>query len=339
MPDSTLNIIIEENVPFVRGLLDPYANIRYLAPEEFTPGSVADADAMIIRTRTRCDRALLEKSRCRFIATATIGMDHIDIPYCTSRGITVANAPGCNAPAVAQYVFASILAVVTRPLAGLTIGIVGVGHVGSIVENWAHSLGMNVMRCDPPRQRNEGGDWATLQEIAADADIITFHTPLTHGGPDATFHLADSAFFNALRHKPVIINSARGPVTDTRALIPAAENGQTGPLIIDCWENEPEIDRTLLKIAAVATPHIAGYSIQGKIRASRQALEAVCSAFGLPHVAPDQPEPPAAPHTVSIGNIRASYDPLTDTNALRTAPEMFESLRNHYRLRNEVTDR
>ena len=133
MPNPNLNIIIEENVPFVRGLADAYANVRYLAPEAIDADAVRDADALIIRTRTRCDHNLLDRSRCKLIATATIGTDHIDLPYCQARGITVVNAPGCNAPAVAQYVFASLLAVINRPLADLTIGIVGVGHVGSIV--------------------------------------------------------------------------------------------------------------------------------------------------------------------------------------------------------------
>lgn len=338
MPNSNLNILIEENVPFVRGLLDEYANVRYLAPDEFTPRNVADADAMIVRTRTRCDRDLLDKSRCKLIATATIGTDHIDLPFCASRSITVVNAPGCNAPAVAQYVFASLLAVVNRPLCELTIGIVGLGHVGSIVENWARSLDMKVLRCDPPRQRCEGGEWNTMEEIAAQADIITFHTPLTREGADATYHLADEAFFSSLRRTPVIVNSARGPVVDTAALIEARRKGLVGPLILDCWENEPEIDRTLLDMAAVATPHIAGYSRPGKVRASQQALDAVTTMFMLPRVTLDQPLPPAPARSVRIADICAGYDPMADTQALKSDPAAFEGLRNHYHLRDEVPE-
>ena len=172
--------------------------------------------------------------------------------------------PGCNAPAVAQYVFASLLAVVNRPLADLTIGIVGIGHVGSIVENWARSLGMRVMLCDPPRQLAEGGDhWQYLDEIASRADIVTFHVPLTsrRRPPNPPPH------WQRLRQPPprlVIINSSRGAVADTAALLRAAKTGKTGPLIIDCWEGEPDIDRGLLEAATIATPHIAAIPAREK---------------------------------------------------------------------------
>ena len=149
MPNSNIRLIIERNIPYVAGLLDDYATVRYLAPEEITPKAVRETDGMIIRTRTKCNEELLKKSEVKMIATATIGMDHIDLDYCKSRSITVINAPGCNAPAVAQYVFATIMQVINRPLRSYTLGIVGVGHVGSIVERWAKALDMNVLVCDP----------------------------------------------------------------------------------------------------------------------------------------------------------------------------------------------
>ena len=167
---------------FVEGLLEQFGTVKYLAPEEISAERVQKADALFIRTRNRCDAALLDGSQCRFIGTATIGTDHIDLPYCASRGITAVNAPGCNAPAVAQYVMASILAISNRPIEQYTLGIIRRGHVGSIVERWARRMGMEALVNDPPRQAAEGGDnWSTLDEIAERADIITVHTPLEIG--------------------------------------------------------------------------------------------------------------------------------------------------------------
>ncbi len=337
MSNPNINIIVEKNVPFVRGLLDPYCTVRYLAAGDITPKAVADADGMIIRTRTRCDAALLEKSGCRFIATATIGTDHIDLDWCASHGITVVNAPGCNAPAVAQYVFGSLMNVINRPISQYTIGIVGVGHVGSIVERWARGLDMKVLRCDPPRERAEGGDgWSDLETIAAQADIITFHTPLTREGPDATFHIAGKEFFSRLRRAPILINSARGEIVDTPALVEAIDRGLVGPVVMDCWENEPEISRELLDRVAVATPHIAGYSAEGKIRASQVAIDALTTFFYLPRITIDAPLPRPAAAAVRASAVARSYNPQADTDALRSAPADFESLRNNYNLRAEV---
>lgn len=340
MPNPTLNIIIEANVPYLRGVLEPYVSkVRYLAAGDITPEAAADCDAMIIRTRTRCDRELLGRSRCRLIATATIGTDHIDIPWCESHGITVASAPGCNAPAVAQYVFASLMRVIIKPIGSHTIGIVGVGHVGSTVERWARALDMKVLRHDPPRRRAEGGgDWATLDEIAEKADIITFHTPLTLDGEDATHHMADGTFFRKLRRAPIIINSARGAVVDTQALVAALDEGLVSRAIIDCWEGEPDIPRDLLGRAAIATPHIAGYSAAGKIRASQAAADAVTTFFHLPRVHLNAPCPPACARTVTATGVAGSYNPESDTAALRAHPEKFEELRNSYKLRNEAPE-
>lgn len=340
MPNNNIRLIIEKNIPFVKGLLDPYAAVQYLAPEDITPKAVREIDGMVIRTRTRCDEALLAKSECKMIATATIGTDHIDKDYCKRRSITVVNAPGCNAPAVAQYVFATLLNVINRPLNTYTIGIVGVGHVGSIVEQWARSLEMKVLRCDPPRQRAEGGDgWADLDTIAREADIITFHTPLTREGDDATYHIADAEFFKKLRRAPIIINSARGEIVDTPAIVEARKNGLTGPLIIDCWEHEPAIDRELLKLAHIATPHIAGYSSEGKIRASQVVMDAITTFFMIPRVTVTNDLPPAPARAVSINGILDSYNPLPESEFLKRNPDQFENLRNNYPLRHEAPEK
>ena len=335
---TKLRIVVERNVPFLE-VLESVADVVRLPYGEITADTVRDADALVVRTRNRCDASLLADSHVKFIATATIGTDHIDLPWCAAHGIEAVNAPGCNAPAVAQYVFSSLMRVINRPISSYTIGIVGVGHVGSIVERWARGLGMRVMLCDPPRQRAEGGDgWSSLDEIAAGADIITFHTPLTRSGADATYHIADESFFNSLRRAPIIINSARGPIVDNAVWVEALEAGQCGPAIVDCWENEPQIDRRLLSLATIATPHIAGYSLEGKQRASQMALEALCSHFGLPalHIAGAVPPSPA--RSITAATALNGYNPLDDTAALKADPAAFESLRNNYRLRPELPE-
>lgn len=335
---TKLRIVVERNVPFLE-VLDSVADVVRLPYGEITADTVRDADALVVRTRNRCDASLLADSHVKFIATATIGTDHIDLPWCVAHGIKAVNAPGCNAPAVAQYVFSSLMRVINRPISSYTIGIVGVGHVGTIVERWARGLGMRVMLYDPPRQRAEGGDgWSSLDEIAAGADIITFHTPLTRSGADATYHIADESFFNSLRRAPIIINSARGPIVDNAVWVEALEAGQCGPAIVDCWENEPQIDRRLLSLATIATPHIAGYSLEGKQRASQMALDALCSHFGLSaqHIAGAVPPSPA--RSITAATALNGYNPLDDTAALKADPAAFESLRNNYRLRPELPE-
>ena len=339
MENYRLNIIIERNIPFIAGVLEPYADVRYLAAEDITPAAVKDADALVVRTRTRCDETLLAKSRCRFIATATIGTDHIDMDWCASRGITVVNAPGCNAPAVAQYVMAAMIQLSNRPLSQYTLGIVGAGHVGSIVARWAKALDMNVLVCDPPRQRAEGGDgWSSLAEIAEKCDIITFHPPLTRDGEDATWHMADADFFASLKRCPIIINSARGAIVDTPALVDAIDRGLVSNVAIDCWEGEPDLSPDLLSRAAIATPHIAGYSHEGKVRATQMALDALTNVFYLPRVNALAATPKSVARAVTPLAVIESYNPLVDTEALKADPSAFETLRNNYRYRNETRD-
>lgn len=332
MDNNPLHIIIESNIPFIRGLLEPYATVTYLPSADITPEAVRDADAIFVRTRTRCDAALLGGSRVKFVATATIGTDHIDLPWCASHGIEVANAAGCNAPAVAQYVLSCALRLANRPIEQYTLGIVGVGHVGSIVERWARALQMRVMLCDPPRQQAEGGDqWCSLADIAREADIITFHTPLT---PE-TRHMIDSQFLASLRRHPILINSARGEVADTAALTEAVRSAQVHHAVVDCWEGEPDISRTLLGLTAVATPHIAGYSIEGKKRATAMVLEAFCRRFDLPEVTIEGGMPAPAPQKVSASSLLKSFDPDPLTAAMKADPADFERMRNTYPLRHE----
>ena len=335
-------VIVERNVPFLEELATQ-ADVEYLPYADITADAVREADALVVRTRNRCDSSLLEGSKVSLVATATIGTDHIDLPWCAAHGIEVANAPGSNAPAVAQYVFSSLARVVNRPLASYRLGIVGVGHVGSIIESWARAMGMRVMLCDPPRQQAEGGDqWHSLVDLAREADIITFHTPLTKESPYPTLHLADETFFNSLRRAPIIVNSARGAVVDNAAWVEALKAGLCGPAIVDCWENEPNLNPELLSLASIATPHIAGYSFEGKQRASQMALDALCRHFNLPAMKVSGKAPISPATSITVASALKGYNPEVDTASLRAAfasdgPKAFERLRNEYNLRPELT--
>ena len=331
-----LKIVVERNVPFIADALRKAGvTVTELAAGEIDRAAMADADALVTRTRTRCDASLLEGSRCTLVASATIGLDHVDCEWCRNAGIEVANAPGCNAPGVAQYVISTLVAAFGPELSGRTLGVVGVGHVGSIVARWARQAGMEVLECDPPRQKAEGGDFTDLATVAARADAITFHVPMTHEGEDATWHLADERFFSLLQKKPLIINTARGAVIDNKALLKALDSGLVGKAAIDCWEGEPEISLELLHKAFVATPHIAGYTRSGKARASQIALEAICRHFGLSGLSIDEPGAPYAPDNLTTQEIAESYDPIADSEPLRRDPGAFETLRNTYVLRPE----
>lgn len=325
-----MKLIVENKIPHIALLLAELpVEPLFLPPGAITRDAIIDAEGLIVRTRTRCDAALLDGTAVRFIATATIGTDHIDLDYCRRRGITVASAPGCNAPAVAQWVFAALAAV--RPDAQ-TFGIVGCGHVGSIVERWGRAMGLRILVNDPPRAMREGPEgFCDLATIAREADVITFHTPL-----DATTrHLASREFFAALRRRPAIFNAARGAIVDTSALVEALDKGLAGAAAIDCWENEPNISAALLERAAVATPHIAGYSRQGKMRASIMAADALRRYLGMaPTGAAESVH--RVPETVSLAEAAASYDIAADTALLRARTAEFEALRNGYRLREEL---
>jgi len=338
-----MRVIVDNKIPFIREAIEHIADEVVYAPgNAFTPELVKDADALVIRTRTHCDRTLLEGSRVQFIATATIGFDHIDTEYCQAAGIAWANAPGCNAPSVAQYLHSVLLLLQMKqdkPLTGRTIGIVGVGHVGSLVAEVAGDLGMKVLLNDPPREEQEGpGRYAPLRQLAEEADFISLHVPLVRDGRHRTFHLADEAFFHSLRRKPVFINTSRGEVADTPALLHALESGEISDAVIDVWENEPDIDRTLLQKAFIGTPHIAGYSADGKANATRMALTALCRFFGRKpdfHIVPPKPLNPVITAANETEAYLQMYDPRRDSDALKTHPEQFEQLRGDYPLRRE----
>ena len=329
-----MKVVIDNAIPYIQGVLEPYAEVVYRPGASFSAEDVRDADALIIRTRTRCSHELLEESSVKLIATATIGFDHIDLDYCRDRGIEVVTAAGCNAAGVLQWVSAALAMLSKRDgwqPEQRTLGIVGVGNVGKLVERYARAWGFNVLRCDPPRKEREGGDFLPLEEVVAGSDIITFHTPLD----STTYHLIDERIISLMRPNAVIINASRGEVADTAALLNAQQS-----LMIDVWEREPDIDRNLLAKAIVATPHIAGYSAQGKANASAAAVRAIAKRFSLP-LAKWYPEQVQRVERQDISwqrmcdTIVEHCDLAAESARLKSGEEDFEAMRNNYHYREE----
>ena len=339
-----MKVIVDDKIPFIREALANIADEAIYVPgKDFTPDLVKDADALIIRTRTQCNREQLEGSRVRFIATATIGFDHIDTKFCKEAGIAWQNAPGCNASSVAQYMRASLLLLQQEKgfrLEGKTLGVIGVGNVGSKVAKVGQELGMKVLLNDPPREEKEAdGGFSPLARLMEECDVLTFHVPLCREGRFKTFHLGDDNFFANLKRHPFIANTSRGEVIDTQALLRALDNGLVADAVIDVWEHEPDISLELLDKVFIGTPHIAGYSADGKANATRMALDALCRFFHLDaHYRIEAPQP-ACPHIVAQDETDAClqmYDPRRDCQALRAHPERFEQLRGDYPLRREA---
>lgn len=338
-----MKVIVDNKIPFIKEAIEKIADeVVYVPGKDFTPALVKDADALIIRTRTNCDRELLKDSKVQFIATATIGFDHIDTKYCHEAGITWTNAPGCNSASVAQYLQSSLILLQNQKgikLSEATIGIIGVGNVGSKVAKVAQKLGMHVLLNDLPREDKEGkSGFSTLRTVAEACDILTFHIPLYKEGKYKTFHLADEVFFQSLKRRPIIINTSRGEICETNALLNALQTGSISEAIIDVWENEPNINLTLLNKVFLGTPHIAGYSADGKANATRMSLDALCKYFKKQVkycILPPQPENPILTVATEEDAYLQIYDPHRDSEALKAHPEWFEKLRGDYPLRRE----
>ena len=331
-----MKIIADKNIPFLEGRLKD-AELIQLPASEINADAVKDADALIVRTRTICSSNLLQGSKVKIVASATIGTDHIDIPWCQKNAIAVSNAPGCNAPGVALYVWSNLLRNGFDP-SKHTLGIIGFGNVGGIVAEWGKRLGAEVLVCDPPRKENGYTDreYLSMYEVMSKSDAITLHTPLTRNGRYPTYHLIGEDSIAYLKPGTIFINAARGEVADTKTLISAIEEGRIRCSIIDTWEGEPEIDRKLLSLADIATCHIAGYSIEGKQRATRMALEAVAETLGLEADIEGLQGPYKEPEILTPDQIIKAYNPREMTYALKTAPSSFETLRNAYPLHKEI---
>ena len=349
-----MKVIVDTKIPYIKGIIERLADeVVYAEGGEFDSRLVRDADALIVRTRTRCDRRLLEGSRVRFIATATIGFDHIDTDYCRQAGITWANAPGCNASSVSQYV-CSALCVLARDmgldLGKTTLGVVGAGNVGSRVASAARALGMKVLLCDPPRARREGtAGFTDIGAIVAQSDIISLHVPLIRSGEDRTEHLFDAHMLSRMRPDQILINTSRGQVVDCRALKAALEESRIAAAVLDVWEGEPGIDSGLLDAVAIGTPHIAGYSADGKAAGTAAAVRAVSRVLGLPAADWSPAEIPAPRRNPVLGlecgtgtvmetvaeAVLYAYDVREDSLALKKSPGLFEKLRGDYPVRRE----
>jgi erythronate-4-phosphate dehydrogenase len=351
--DLKIKIVADNKIPFLKGALEDVADMVYLPGKEISAEDVRDADALITRTRTCCDASLLEGSGVKFIATATIGYDHIDTEYCERQGITWTNAPGCNSCSVEQYILSVLLNIAELEnfeLKGKTIGIVGVGHVGSKVEKIARTLGMRVLLNDPPRARAEGpGAFVELEKVFAEADIITLHVPLNLDGKDKTYHLAGHNFFGKLGKKAFFINSSRGGVVDSEALKAALQDQKLAGVVLDVWEGEPGIDLELLDLARIATTHIAGYSADGKAKGTSMSVQAISRFFGLGFddwypediPAPGNPEiivdgTGMARQEILLDVVNRAYNVMEDDRKLRESPERFEEFRGTYPIRREA---
>lgn len=338
-----MKIVLDEKIPYLSAALEGMGHEVIRMPGvAISRNEVADAGALFVRTRTKCDAALLGGSTVRFIGTATIGYDHIDAAYCNANGIAWASAPGCNAGAVLQYVQSVLYSwAVDRgvSLKGLVLGVVGVGMIGSRVADWARSIGMKVLLNDPPRESRGEKGFLPLRVLAKECDIITFHPTLSKDGDFPSYHLADEAFFKSLDHCRLLVNASRGPVVDNPALEQALDYGRLEDAALDVWENEPEIDVSLLNKVYIATPHIAGYSAEGKMNASRMVLEAFARFIGYKGVMPSISLPVPDNHEVTAGSeceaLLGIYSPKNDSAALKSEPSAFERLRNEYDLRRE----
>ena len=329
-----MKILADKAIPYLQGVLEPFAEVEYIDGNSFTHKDVSDADALIIRTRTRCNRALLEGSKVQLIATATIGFDHIDLEYCRERNIEVATSAGCNARGVLQWVSSALALLAEREgfrPEDRTLGIVGVGNVGKLIKEYAEHWGFRTICSDPPRQEREQLDFVSLEEVLQSADIVTLHTPL-----DATTrHLINEKNIRLLHSGATLINASRGECVATAA---TKRNDLT--FITDVWENEPNIDAEYLAKSLVATPHIAGYSAQGKANATAMAVQALAHHFSLPLTdwRPSEVQP-TKEKMISWEDMCATIndycDLATESETLRYHLNQFEYLRNNYHYREE----
>ena len=340
-----MKIVADTNIPFLKGVLEPYAEVTYMDGRNIDRAAMMDADAIIIRTRTRCCQETLEGTKVQMIASATIGTDHIDLEWCRNNGIEVQNAEGCNAGAVANYIFSALYAVASRramKLEDATLGIIGVGNVGRKVEHMARILGLNVLLNDPPRAAEEGDEgFVSLDELLEKSTIVSLHVPLD----ETTHNMADDSFFAKMQPGAIFINASRGEIVDEAALLRARP--KIGALVLDTWCNEPNVSQILMDACDVATPHIAGYSYQGKQNGTAMAVLAVARHFGITELEffrPANEDDALKPKAINIqgktqGEIAAAlqynYPIFTDDFMFRVNPQDFEKLRSEYNYRRE----
>ncbi|MFP5421738.1 MAG: 4-phosphoerythronate dehydrogenase PdxB [Gammaproteobacteria bacterium] len=354
-----MRIVADENIPLLDEFFAGFGEIRRLPGRSIDAAAVADADLLLVRSVTQVDRALLDGSAVKFVGTCTIGTDHLDLDYFQQAGITWASAPGCNARGVVDYVLGSLLVLAEQQgvdLAMRTYGVVGAGQVGSRLLKVLRGLGWRVLVCDPPRQAVEGGDFVSLQQVLTECDVISLHTPLERLGEHPTYHLFDHARLAALKPGSWLINASRGAVVDNQALRELLPQRSDLQVVLDVWEGEPQADVELAALCRIATPHIAGYSLDGKLRGTAQIYQALCQHLGVEpstELAQLMPAPwlneltidaNADPAWALASICRAVYDPRRDDADFRrslqgdavTRRAAFDGLRKHYPMRREI---
>ncbi|MBE6357790.1 MAG: 4-phosphoerythronate dehydrogenase [Lentisphaerae bacterium] len=346
-----MKIVADDKIPFLRGVFEPFAEVVYLPGKAVTCADVADADALIVRTRTKCNKALLGASKVRFVATATIGFDHIAAGELAQCGIKWSNAPGCNADSVKNYI-ASAFAAMDMPLRGKTLGIIGVGQVGRRVAEAAGAFGMNVLLNDPPRAEKEGvAGFTELDDLLAKSDIVTLHVPLEKGGKYPTLDMADAEFFRKMRPGAWFFNSCRGEAVVEEALVEAVKNGKLGGVLMDVWPGEPDLSCELREVVDFGTPHIAGYSADGKANGTAAAVRYIAKNLGITELEKWKPAGLPEPVYVPVIDLAGvddideavkkavlhAYDIRRDVSVLSEAPAQFEALRGNYWIRREFS--
>ncbi|HZX18900.1 MAG TPA: 4-phosphoerythronate dehydrogenase PdxB [Pseudomonas sp.] len=354
-----MQIVADENIPLLDEFFAGFGEIRRLPGRSIDAAAVADADLLLVRSVTQVNRTLLGGSPVKFVGTCTIGTDHLDLNYFQQAGITWASAPGCNARGVVDYVLGSLLVLAEQQgvdLASRTYGVIGAGQVGSRLLKVLRGLGWRVLVCDPPRQAAEGGDYVSLQQVLDECDVISLHTPLERLGEHPTYHLFDAARLAALKPGSWLINASRGAVVDNQALRELLTQRSDLQVVLDVWEGEPQADVELAGLCRIATPHIAGYSLDGKLRGTAQIYQALCQHLGVaPSIELAQLMPAAwlselavdasADPAWALATIcRAVYDPRRDDADFRrslqgdtaTRRAAFDGLRKHYPMRREI---
>ncbi|MCF7530650.1 4-phosphoerythronate dehydrogenase PdxB [Pseudomonas petrae] len=354
-----MRIVADENIPLLDAFFAGFGDIQRHPGRTLDRAAVAEAEILLVRSVTRVDRALLEGTPVRFVGTCTIGTDHLDLDYFKAAGIQWSSAPGCNARGVVDYVLGSLLTLAEIEgveLASRTYGVVGAGQVGGRLIEVLRGFGWNVLVCDPPRQSSEGGDYVSLDEIIARCDVISLHTPLDKTGDTPTWHLFDRARLQQLKHGAWLINAARGPVVDNAALRHVLLEREDLQAVLDVWEKEPAVDVELAELCVIGTPHIAGYSLDGRQRGTAQIYQALCAHLGQPTSIKLEdllPKPWLAQVTLDAATdpvwalnalCRGVYDPRRDDADFRRSLVgdadsqrlSFDALRKHYPPRREI---
>lgn len=341
-----MRIVADSKILFARELFGHFGSVEAVPTPQLGRSALSGADAVLVRSETPVNAALLDGTPVRFVGTATIGMDHVDLEYLAAKGIGFASAPGSNANSVGEYLVAALLELerrLRRPLRGMSLGVVGVGNVGSIVARYGAALGMRVLLNDPPRARaGHTGPFLPLDDLMG-CDVVTIHVPLTRGGEDPTWHLFDAKRIGAMKPGSVLINTARGGVLETGALLAAVKGAHLSAALLDVWEGEPAIDAEMLNSAAIATPHIAGYSYDGKLKAGIMLHDALCvfarvsppAGAVLAEAAESIPVriPPGLSGQEALrAAVAAAYDIMRDDGALRPAVRLSPAERGaHFR--------